>query len=135
MSAGRAINVGRIELQALRLVVLCAERGTLSRAAAATHMSLSGASYKLARLEGALGVLIFRRRFRGLELTQAGEAVVEHCRAILSSVESLGRVSERLRYAKAEPWQGWHGHDAPQVSAPERDENVSVLDPPPSAHM
>jgi hypothetical protein len=89
---GIGINLYRLDLPSLRLVVECARTGSLSAAAPACHMSVSGASHKLARLEDGLGTALFRRHHRGLALTEAGQRVAETSRAVLGTLESMIRV-------------------------------------------
>ena len=65
--AGPAVGpkLARFDLVSLRLVVLCAELGSLSAAARCAHLSVSGASSRLSRLEQTFGTALFRRA-RGL---------------------------------------------------------------------
>lgn len=83
------LNLGRLNLLSLRLVLACAEVGSLSKAAPICHMSTMCASSKLKRLEETLGVAIFYRRRTGLELTQAGCAVAQQAKQILQAVDDL----------------------------------------------
>ena len=83
------VNLARLALPALRLVVLCDELGSLSAAAPSAHMSLSGASHKLASIEAALGFPLFVREPRGLKPTAAGRLVSLHARGILRAADAL----------------------------------------------
>lgn len=85
----RALNLARIDLVTLRLAVLCMETGSLSAAAREVHLSLSGASHRLATLEDAFGAQLFERHSRGLRPTRAGELVASHGRLILGTLEQL----------------------------------------------
>jgi len=83
------INLARLDLPTLRLVILCAEAGTLSAAADACHMSVSGASHKLSRLEESLGTRLFERHRHGLEPTAAGRAVARASHAVLGTINQM----------------------------------------------
>lgn len=84
-----AINLARFELLSIRLAVCCARYGTLSSAAKACHLSVSGASHRLQRLEQAFGKLLFRRHRLGLEPTIAGHLVASAGEHILRSLMNL----------------------------------------------
>ena len=83
------INLARLDFVSLRLAMLCAEMGTLSAAAAATNLSLSGASHKLTTLESSLGITLFLRLRRGLALTEAGQEFVRHCGRLFEALDDL----------------------------------------------
>jgi DNA-binding transcriptional LysR family regulator len=83
------VNLARLDLVSLRLALLCAEKGSLSAAAAAAHLSVSGASHKLSTLERSLGITLFTRLRRGLAPTQAGEEFTRRCRRLFEAVDEL----------------------------------------------
>jgi len=89
-------NLARVDLVSLRLVLLCTELGSLSRAAAASNLSLSGASGRVARIERAYGRQLFIRQARGLAPTREGEIVAQHARRML---EVLGEMNRSLARA------------------------------------
>ncbi len=74
------INVAGIDFVSVRLVVLCAELGSLSAAARRGHLSLSSASHRLSNLEDFFGTRLFERDYRGLHVTEAGAVFVAHGR-------------------------------------------------------
>jgi DNA-binding transcriptional LysR family regulator len=84
-----AINLARIDLASIRLVVLCAESGSLSAAARLAHVSVSGASHKVSCLEESLGAKLFERHRRGLRPTRHGQMVANSGRLMLNLVEHL----------------------------------------------
>lgn len=94
------MNLAGIDFVSLRLVVLCAESGSLSTAAKHAHMSLSCASHRLSTAEEVFGARLFQRDHRGLHLTHAGAIFVAHARTILSIMRSGLR---QLRAAPAAP--------------------------------
>jgi DNA-binding transcriptional LysR family regulator len=88
----RHFNLQRLDLASIRLVVLCAEWGSLSEAARRCHLSVSGASHRLKSFEDALGYEVFVRHRRGLSLTSRGTHTVYCSKQMLTWVDEL-RVS------------------------------------------
>jgi DNA-binding transcriptional LysR family regulator len=86
------MNLARIDLPSLRLVVLCAEAGSLSAAAPRAALSVAGASYKLRSFEKLVGVRIFEREWNGLAATRAGAAIVADCREIIDRLDAIARL-------------------------------------------
>ncbi|NDY92130.1 LysR family transcriptional regulator [Ideonella livida] len=81
----------RFDLITLNLVLAVAETGAISRAAAREHLALAAASKRIRDLETRLGVELFLRRARGVELTEAGRALVRHIRGLHASLNALER--------------------------------------------
>ena len=92
-SIQREPNLARLDLVSLRLVLLCAELGSLSLAAGASNLSLSGASGRVARVEQAYGRKLFIRHARGLEPTNEGVIVAQHAQRVL---DVLGEMAQSL---------------------------------------
>ncbi|MEN9892885.1 MAG: hypothetical protein RLY78_3180 [Pseudomonadota bacterium] len=87
----------------LRLLVAACDLGSLSLAAEQEHIEPSAISKRIAALEQQLGTPLLVRGRRGVVPTPAGQAVVEHARALLFT---LGR----LRADLAGFGQGVVGH-------------------------
>lgn len=83
-----------MDLRHLRYFVAVAERGNVSRAAAALHVSQPALSRQIHDLEAELKVALFERAGRGLRLTGAGEDLLAHARRTL---DSAGAFRERAR--------------------------------------
>ncbi|KRC70073.1 HTH-type transcriptional regulator GltC [compost metagenome] len=84
----------RYELTDLRLFLAIAEAKSLSGGANTVHLTASSASYRLKNLEFAMGVPLFKREARGMELTPEGDFVLKHVRSLLAGVERMhGEVS------------------------------------------
>lgn len=86
---GGALNIARFDLVSLRLVVYCAQLGSLSAASRKTSCSISACSHRLTSLENALGLQLFTRDPRGLELTEAGKIFLAHAIEILRRIEQM----------------------------------------------
>jgi LysR family transcriptional regulator, hca operon transcriptional activator len=86
-----------MELRHLRYFVAVAEAGSLTVAAARKlHTSQPSLSRQIHDLENEVGARLFTRRARGIELTPAGRAFLEHARAVLSQVEAAGEAARRV---------------------------------------
>lgn len=78
---------GWVELQQLRYVVAVAEERSFTRAAKRCFVVQSALSHQIKALESELGVTLFARTSRRVELTAAGEAFLHHARASLDAAE------------------------------------------------
>jgi DNA-binding transcriptional LysR family regulator len=84
----------RVELRHLRYFVAIAEERSFTRAAERLWVAQPGLSSQIRRLEAELGVRLFERHTRGVDLTDAGELFLERARATLAAAEdarSTGR--------------------------------------------
>lgn len=79
------------DLTDLRLFVLTAEEGNLTRAAVRQHLSLAAASARIKSLEAQSGLPLLYREARGVRLTPPGEAFLHHARGVLRQAEQLRR--------------------------------------------
>ena len=77
------------DLTDLRLFVLTADEGNLTRAAARQHLSLAAASARIKALEAQAGLPLLYREARGVRLTPPGEAFLHHARGVLRQTEQL----------------------------------------------
>ena len=75
------------ELRHLRYFVAVAEELSFSRAADRLHMAASPVSQAIRQLEAELGVALFVRTTRSVELTDAGRRLLEEGTAALQAVE------------------------------------------------
>ena len=84
-------------LDAMRLFMRVAERGSFSAVAQQMGLARSVVTRQIAALEAHLGVKLLARSTRRLTLTSAGAAYLEKCRVILNLVEAAetGLAEER----------------------------------------
>lgn len=80
-----------MELRQLEYFVAVAEERNFTRAAERVHISQSGVSAQIRRLERELGADLFDRSARVVTLTVAGEAALDHARAALAAAEAVGQ--------------------------------------------
>lgn len=78
-----------MDLRHLKNFVDIAESGSLTRASTKAWRSQSALSRQLQDFETELGVLLFERQARGLQLTEAGTWVLEKSRRLLADADSL----------------------------------------------
>ncbi len=77
-----------MDLRRLRLFLAVVDRGGMTRAAEAEHVSQPSVSQAVRELETELGTPLFHRVGRRVVLTAAGEALVEPARQVLRDVET-----------------------------------------------
>src|ERR1700691_3291532 len=83
-----------MELRHLRYFVAVAEGGSLTVAAERTlHTSQPSLSRQIRNLEDEVGAQLLGRGARGIELTPAGRAFLDHARSVLSQVEAAGEAA------------------------------------------
>lgn len=73
----------------LRLMMRVAETSSITRAAEASHISLSAASTRIKGLEEALGAELLVRTSQGVTLTPAGIALVQHARTVFQQLDHM----------------------------------------------
>src|SRR5205807_10066866 len=88
-----------MELRHLRYFVAVAEAGSLSVAAERRlHTSQPSLSRQIRDLEDEVGAQLLTRSARGIELTPAGWAFLDHARSVLSQVEAAAEVGRRVAH-------------------------------------
>lgn len=88
------------DISDLRAFLAAADLGSFTAASDALHLSQSALSRRVDKLEEALGVALFTRTTRKVELTTVGRAFVHRARNVLNELESallgIRDVAERL---------------------------------------
>ncbi len=88
-----------MELRHLRYFVAVAEAGSLTVAAEQRlHTSQPSLSRQIRDLEDEVGARLLTRRARGIELTLAGRAFLDHARVVLSQVEAATEAARRVAH-------------------------------------
>ena len=86
----------RMTLDQLRVFVAVAERGHVTKAAAALGLTQSAASAAIAALERRYGARLFDRVGRGIALTQTGQRFLPEARGVLERASAARAVLEDL---------------------------------------
>lgn len=84
-----------VDLKDLRCFVAVAEEGHITRGAERLGMDQPPVSVRIKALERKLGVQLFVRRPRGVELTEAGSALFGEAQALLARLERAVHVTQR----------------------------------------
>src|SRR5690348_14907134 len=88
-----------MELRHLRYFIAVAEAGSLTVAAhRMLHTSQPSLSRQIRDLEDEVGAQLLTRRARGIELTPAGRAFLEHARSVLSQVAAATEAARRVAH-------------------------------------
>jgi DNA-binding transcriptional LysR family regulator len=104
----------RLRLKDLHTLQTVAELGSMARASTRLALSQPAISKAMADLEHTLGVLLFDRSARGVELTDCGRLLIERGRAIFDELrEGLNEIEQRsdptrgeIRIGTTEPSTG-----------------------------
>jgi DNA-binding transcriptional LysR family regulator len=107
-----------INLWQLQVFLVVYETGSFSSAATRLHMTQPGVSQQIRSLENYLGTKLFVRRGHGVELTAAGEGLIDSARRLITLSETTertlmsrrGDVSGRIRLGCALPSGGYIFH-------------------------
>ncbi|HMJ04327.1 MAG TPA: LysR family transcriptional regulator [Conexibacter sp.] len=90
-----------MEIRQLGYFVAVAEAHHFGRAAKVLFISQPSLSYAIKSLEQSLGVQLFHRHARGVDLTEAGADLLPTAKAILSQVRWMEDIAERHRVGGA----------------------------------
>jgi LysR family cyn operon transcriptional activator len=90
-------NESKIKLAHLRTFVAIADSGGVGRAAAPLNLTQSAASRQISALEAELGLPLFDRIGRRVQLTSEGEDLLRRSRRLLGDVEELSERARALR--------------------------------------
>lgn len=82
-------SYAHFDMTALRYFSVVAEERSFSRASARLRIAQPAISRKIKALELDLGVLLFTRHTRGVDLTEPGESLLRNAYALFRQIESL----------------------------------------------
>lgn len=85
-----------MNISQLRTFLAVADHRSFSMAARALGISQPAVTMQIQSLESAVGATLFDRRYRKVQLTEAGEALIPYARRILDEVEEAKRAIETL---------------------------------------
>jgi DNA-binding transcriptional LysR family regulator len=88
----------QLDLRLLTYFVAVAEELHFGRAAARLHIAQPSLSVQIRKLEHTLGAVLFLRDSRHVELTQAGEVLLEESRRLLSDAERIVGLTRAAAY-------------------------------------
>jgi DNA-binding transcriptional LysR family regulator len=92
----------RFDLVGLQLFIAVADSRSTTRGALQVHLALASASARVKGLEAALGMALLKRGRRGVELTAAGDSLLDHARIVMHQVDAMrGDLSAYASGAKA----------------------------------
>lgn len=86
-----------MDLHKLRTFVTIAQEGNLTRASEALHLSQPAVSAQIKALEDELGLKLFHRLTRGMELTPAGKVLLEEAEKALMAARNVAARAQHLR--------------------------------------
>ena len=92
------INPARVDFVTLKLFCAIAQSGSITKGAHECNLALSAASRRISELEETVGLMLLDRSAKGVTLTQAGHAVMQHALRLFQGFEQFS--NELGEYAK-----------------------------------
>ena len=85
-----------MEFRHLRTIVAVARHRSFTKAAEELFLAQSAISQQISRLEAEIGIQIFRRSSRSVDLTDEGRIIVQHAHRVLAEVDEMQGEMEAL---------------------------------------
>ncbi len=85
-----------LDIRHLRTLLALAEAGTVSAAARRVHLTQSALSHQLRAMEAHYGVLVVKRKGRTVELTDAGQRLLQLGRVVSNEIQNAERDIAKL---------------------------------------
>ena len=92
------INPARVDFVTLKLFCAIAQSGSITKGASECSLALSAASRRISELEETVGLMLLDRSAKGVTLTQAGHAVMQHALRLFQGFEQFS--NELAEYTK-----------------------------------
>jgi DNA-binding transcriptional LysR family regulator len=86
-----------LTIRQIRIFIAAAKHMNFSKAAEELHVSAPAVSLQIKEMEADIGVSLFARNGRTIELTSAGEYFLLYARRILSTLKEAGDTMERMK--------------------------------------
>ena len=83
-----------MRIEDIQYVLAVAEETNLTRASVRMHISGSAMSEAIRRVEASVGMKLFARSNRGMDLTAEGELMLPHLKAVVDAAAGLDRVRD-----------------------------------------
>src|SRR5438093_6217137 len=93
----KIVIIAGVNLRHLRTFAAIADTGGFARAAARLHLSQPALSRQIHALEAELGLPLFDRVGRRVQLTSQGEDLLRRSRRLLADADSLGERARALK--------------------------------------
>ena len=85
-----------LDLEMMRSFIQVAEMKSFSKAASNLHKTSATISYRIKMLEESVGAQLFHRTTRTVELTAAGEHLLEQCREWIVWLENMPKELQQI---------------------------------------
>ena len=92
------LNPARVDFVTLKLFCSIVQSGSITKGANECNLALSAASRRISEFEETLGVALLDRSVKGVTLTHAGHAVMQHALRLFQGFEQLS--NELSEYSK-----------------------------------
>ena len=92
------LNPARVDFVTLKLFCAVVQSGSITKGASACNLALSAASRRLSDFEATVGVPLMDRSVKGVTMTPAGHAVMQHALRLFQGFEQLS--TELSEYSK-----------------------------------
>lgn len=92
------INPARVDFVTLKLFCAIVQSGSITKGAKECNLALSAASRRISEFEETVGIALLDRSVKGVTLTNAGHAVMQHSLRLFQGFEQLS--NELVEYSK-----------------------------------
>ncbi len=92
------LNPARVDFVTLKLFCAIVQSGSITKGASICNLALSAASRRISEFEETVGMALLDRSVKGVTLTPAGHAVMQHALRLFQGFEQLS--NELVEYSK-----------------------------------